>query len=157
MDPARSGGCITDLHVHDVDIVRYLFGEPEAVSCRATTSICKFDTVHTSFFYGNTPITAVGDWTLTGIPFHADCRIDFEGATVTLDGSKNLRVYPKDGSDSYQVPLEDISGQHGELAYFCDVIEGKIENTRNPASSAAMTIRLVERMRASADQNGALM
>lgn len=156
MDPARSGGCITDLHIHDVDIIRYLFGEPDAVSCHASTSICKHDTVHTSFFYRNTPITAIGDWTLTGMKFNASCRLDFEKVTLTFD-SKDLTVYPKDGSESYVVPLEKISGQLSELTYFCDVIEGKIKNTRNPATSAAKTVRLIEIMRESADQNGAIL
>lgn len=156
MDPTRSGGCITDLHIHDVDIIRYLFGEPEAISCRATTSICKHDTVHTSFIYGNAPITAVGDWTLTGIPFQASCRVDFEQATVTYVGS-TLTVYPKNGDKPYEVKLEKISGQDGELSYFCDVIEGKIKNEKNPASSAARTVRLVEHMRESADANGAIL
>ena len=153
MDPTRSGGCITDLHVHDVDIIRYLFGEPEAISCRASSSICVHDTVHTSFMYGNTPITAIGDWTLTGVPFHADARVDFEKATLLINGTK-LTVYPKDGTEAYEVPLEKISGQHAELAYFCEVIEGKRQNLKNPAISAARTIKLVEHMRRSADNGG---
>ena len=45
MDYNRSGGCITDLHIHDVDIVRYLFGEPKAVSCHAVDMCTKYDLV----------------------------------------------------------------------------------------------------------------
>ena len=156
MTPERSGGCITDLHIHDVDIIRYLFGEPEAISCHATTSICRHDTVHTSFFYGNTPITAVGDWTLTGIPFSATCRVNFEKATVVFD-KDGVTVYPKDGTESYKVTLSSVSGHQGELDFFCDVITGKIKNTKNPASSAANTIRLVEEMRKSAENGGAVV
>ncbi|MBE6554151.1 MAG: Gfo/Idh/MocA family oxidoreductase [Ruminococcaceae bacterium] len=154
MDPSRSGGCITDLHIHDVDIIRYLFGEPKSISCRASTSICIHDTVHTSFFYeNNTPITAIGDWSLKGIPFRAECRIDFEGATVTFD--KNvLTVYPKNEEEPYVVPLPKIGGHLGELEYFCRVISGEIANTKNPATSAATTVRLVEHMRKSADNGG---
>lgn len=155
MDPERSGGCVTDLHVHDIDIARYLFGEPDAISCRATTSVCRHDSVHTSLFYGNTPITAIGDWTV-GIPFHANCRVDFERATVTLEGSTKLTVYPKDGTAAYAIPIESISGQESELAYFCDVINGKIKNEKNPPISAATTIRLVEHLRKSADANGVI-
>ena len=153
MSPERSGGCITDLHIHDVDIIRYLFGEPDAVSCHASTSICAYDTVHTSFFYGGTPITAVGDWTLSGMKFTANCRVNFERATVTYDKSI-MTVYPKDGSEHYTVPLASISGHQGELSFFCDVILGKIRNVKNPASSAACTIRLVEHMRRSAEAAG---
>ena len=32
MDEARSGGCIMDQHVHDVDTIQWLFGPAEAVS-----------------------------------------------------------------------------------------------------------------------------
>lgn len=156
MNPERSGGCITDLHIHDVDVIRYLFGEPDAVSCRTSTSICKHDTVHTSFFYGDTPITAVGDWTLEGAPFEAKCHINFEKATVVVLGT-SLTIYPKDGSPKYTPQLENVSGHEGELSYFCDVIEGKIKNVKNPASSAACTISLIEHMRASAEKLGALV
>ena len=156
MSPERSGGCITDLHVHDIDIIRFLFGEPEAVSCRAESSISVHDTVHTSLIYGGTPITAVGDWTLTGVPFQAASRINFENATLINTGMK-LTVYPKDGAEPYEVPFESISGQHAELAYFCEVIEGKRENLKNPAISAARTIKLVEHMRKSAADNGKIV
>lgn len=154
MNPERSGGCITDLHIHDVDIIRYLFGEPEAISCLATTSVCKHDTVHTTFFYDGTPITAIGDWTLVGTTFRASCRIDFETATVFFDGNI-VTVYPKDGSQQYTVNLPKISGHEGELSFFCDVVSGRIKNEKNPASSAATTISLIEHMRRSADEKGA--
>ena len=155
MNPELSGGCITDLHIHDVDIIRYLFGEPEAVSCRASTSVSVNDTVHTSFFYGNTPITAIGDWSLVGFPFNASCRIDFEHATVTYGAT--LTVYPKNSAAPYDVELAAVSGYQGEIDYFCDVIEGKIKNDKNPASSAATTIRLIERMRESVNEGGKIL
>lgn len=155
MNPERSGGCITDLHVHDVDIIRYLLGEPEAVSCRASTSVCVNDTVHTSFYYGDTPITAIGDWSLFGFPFNASCLIDFECATVTYGAA--LTVYPKNGDKPYDVELAAVSGYQGEIDYFCDVIEGKIKNDKNPASSAATTIRLIERMRESVSEGGKIL
>ena len=126
------------------------------MSCHASTSVCVHDTVHTTFFYGDgTPITAVGDWSLSGISFRANCRLNFEKATVTFDG-KNVTVYPKDGTEAYGVALARISGHEGEIAYFCDVIEGVRKNDRNPASSAARTIELIETMRESIAENGAV-
>lgn len=157
MDPSRSGGCVTDLHIHDVDLVRYLFGEPEAISCRASTSICKHDTVHTTFHYGSIPITAIGDWTLTGIKFNASARFDFEQATVTLAYDHTLTVYPKNGDEPYTLQFEKISGQFGEISYFCDVIEGKIQNTKNTPESAARTVQTVEILRESADRAGSII
>lgn len=156
MSPERSGGCLTDLHIHDVDIIRYLFGEPEAVSCRATSSVSVHDTVHSALFYGGTPITAIGDWSLHGVAFQSGYRVNFEKATAVYEKGI-LTVYPKDGSKSYPVPLADISGYFGELSYFCDVIEGKHKNTKNPAASAACTIRLIEHMRKSTEAFGEIV
>ena len=156
MNAELSGGCLTDLHIHDVDIIRYLFGEPEAICSRASTSICKHDTVHTSFFYGGTPITAIGDWTFIGSKFEAKCRISFEKATITFEGGE-VTVYPKDNSAPYKVELERIGGQEGEISYFCDIIRKERENTKNTPESAANTIRLIEKIRESADSSGKLI
>lgn len=156
MDPARSGGCLTDLHVHDLDIARYLFGEPEAVMCRATTSVSIHDTVHTSLFYGDAPVTVIGDWSLAGMKFCDDSRFDFEKATVAYTSSV-LTVYPKDGTESYDIPLEEGSPYCNEISYFCDVIDGRCENVKNPAISAARTILLVEHLRKSIAEGGKIL
>ena len=154
MNPERSGGCITDLHIHDVDLVRYLFGDPKAVSCRSHTSICAHDVVHSTFeYYDGAPITAVGDWTLKGVPFKASTRIDFEKATVIFEDGV-LTIYPKDDNEPYEVELAKHSGHEGELRYFCGVINGEIKNEKNPATSAAKTIRLIEQMKESAESGG---
>ena len=156
MDPERSGGCITDLHIHDVDMVRYLFGEPEAVSCRASTSLSVHDTVYSSFFCGDIPVTAIGDWTLIGVPFSASYRLDFEKATLVSNAS-SVTVYPKDGNEAYKAELHGVGGYEGELSYFCDVIVGRTENVKNPPESAARTISLVEHLRESAKNGGRVL
>ena len=153
MKPELSGGCVTDLHIHDVDIIRYLFGEPEAICSRASTSLCKNDTVHTSFFYGNTPITAIGDWTFIGSKFEAKCRISFEKATITFEAGE-VTIYPKEGAAPYKAELERVSGHEGEIAYFCDIIEKKTTNTKNTPLSAANTIKMIEIIRESAENSG---
>ena len=98
----------------------------------------------------------MGDWTLTGLKFSASYRVDFVKATVVYDG-KTLVVYPKDGTEPYQPQLEKIDGHTGELFYFCNVILGLSENTRNPASGAARSVRLIEIMRESAVAAGAIL
>ena len=152
----RSGGAVTDLHIHDIDMLRYLFGEPQAVSARATHSFSVYDTVHTSLFYGDVPVTAIADWTRTGAPFMALSTIDCEKATISFDGTV-LTVYPKDGTGAQTVELEKRSGYYGEIRYFCDVVTGKTENTKNSALSAATSLRLIEHIKQSADQKGAIV
>ena len=155
-DPLSSGGALSDLHIHDVDIIRYLFGEPEAVSGRGSTSLCAYDTVHTSLFYRDYPVTAVADWTRTGISFCANCSINFEKATVTFDGT-TLTVYPKDGGSAEVLTLADYSGYYGEIDYFCDVVSGRCENTKNPAASAALSVKLIDCIRESIDAKGRIV
>ena len=155
-DPSRSGGAVTDLHIHDIDILRYLFGEPQAVSARATSSFCADDPVHTSLFYADVPVTAIADWSRNGAPFQAMSSIDCEKATLSFDGSV-LMVYPKDGTPAQTVELEKISGYYGEIRYFCDVVSSKTENTRNSPDSAATSVRLIEHIKESADQKGAIV
>lgn len=153
MDGQKSGGCVTDLHIHDIDMIRYLFGEPDAVSCRATSTLSCYDTVQTALYYGGLPILAIADWTLVNIHFSASYRVGFEKATLIYENGK-VTVYPKDSSEPYAPPISGYNGYTGEIAYFCDVIEGKTKNEKNPATSAAKTIRLIEAMKRSADCGG---
>lgn len=155
MDYNKAGGVITDMHIHDIDMVRWLFGEPEAVSCRATDVYTKYDIVQTALHYPGLPVTACSAWTAGRIGFSATYRVDFAEASVMCAGGK-VTVYPKDG-EKLEPQLSGYDGYTGEIAYFCDVILGKIENTRNPASSAAQTLRLIDRMKESADQNGVVL
>ena len=152
-DPARSGGGITDFHIHDVDIIRYLFGEPDAVSSRGTSSFSLYDTVHTALYYGNVPITAVADWTHAGLPFQATCYLDFVDATLRFDGQA-LTVADKRSGSVTDVPLSGESGYYGEISYFCEVVSGRTQNTKNPAASAARSLDLIEQIRKSADAGG---
>ncbi len=156
MDYSRSGGAMTDLHVHDVDMVRYLFGEPKAVASQAQSFVCGNDTCFTHFYYDSRiPISAIGDWNLWQMKFKAGFRVTFEKALLIFEGA-NVTVYPKEGEPwSPELNLRD--GIEAEIEYFAGVIEGKYKNERNPAESAAMTIKLVEAMRKSAEQGGAVV
>jgi predicted dehydrogenase len=151
MDYSKSGGCITDLHIHDVDIVRYLFGEPKSVSCHAVDTCTKYDLVQTVFQYDDVLVTAHGAWAAKQTKFAANYRVEFEKASVVYENGK-VTVYPNDDTAPYSPELGSWSGYTNEISYFCDVVSGTIENKRNPASSAAKTICLIEAMKKSADQ-----
>ena len=152
LDYNRCGGAITDIHIHDIDMVRYLFGEPDAVSCRASDCKTKYDIVQTALYYGNLPVTAKGCWTAGKIKFAASYKVDFEQASILYEDGK-VTVYPETG-DAFQPELTGHNGYTGEIAFFCDIIEGKIKNEKNPATSAANTIKLIETMKKSADEGG---
>ena len=153
MDYNKAGGCITDLHVHDIDIARYLFGEPKSVSCKAVDTNSQYDIVQTMLYYDDVMVVAQGSWASKQNKFTAGYRVDFENATIVLESGK-VTVYPNDDSVPFSPELTGWDGYTDEIDYFCDVVSEKIKNTRNPASSAAKTIRLIEAMKESADSQG---
>ena len=112
----------------------------------------RYDIVQTALYYGNTPITANGCWTAGRIKFAASYKVDFEKASILYEGGK-VTVYPEEG-DAFQPELTGHDGYTGEIAYFCDIVEGKVKNEKNPASSAAKTIKLIEAMKRIADDGG---
>lgn len=152
MNTEMSGGCIMDLHIHDIDMIRYLFGEPEAVSCCSQDIDSHFDVVYSQLYYPGMPVTAIGDWSQTGANFAADYRVAFEKATVICDGG--LTVYPRDGGAPWHPELHGLDGYTAEIEFFVDsILEGKT-NIKNPPESAAATIHLVETLRQSAMAGG---
>jgi predicted dehydrogenase len=86
-NPKRSGGALFDLHVHDVDFVRWLFGDP--ISTASTGTI---DHVTTSYVFENGPahVVAEGGWDASpGFPFRMRYLVVFETATAEYDSRRD--------------------------------------------------------------------
>ncbi len=149
-DPGRSGGCITDLHIHDVDMARYLLGEPKAVSTWADGTETKWQVQNTRLFYDGCTVTIDGSWDeAKGVPFKAGYRARFERAEVILDGE--IKVYP-DGGEAFEPELPKTHHMAEEIRFLATLIlDPTAKNEKNPPESAAMTIRLIERLKESAE------
>lgn len=101
-DEKKSGSVVLDLHVHDLDFLRLMLGEPDHFDVRATA----FDSgminqIITTYEFGNVFVTAEGIWDVSpSLEFKAGFRACFEEATVVFDGaaSPSLTVYKKDGT-----------------------------------------------------------
>ncbi len=154
-DTARSGGAILDLHIHDVDMVRFLFGEPKAVSAVSYDTETRWTVINSRFLYEDGKIVvANASWdesnsTKFGYPY----RVNFEKATVTLQGGK-ITVYPVGGTP-YEVELVRADRMAEEIKFLAMSILEDTENDKNPPESAMMTVKLVETLRESCAQNGA--
>lgn len=154
MDHKQSGGCLFDMHIHDIDMIRFLFGEPKAVSCVTRDVYSGDDIAHSRLIYDNLAVFAIGDWSLQGVSFSADYRIGFEKATVILEDGK-VTVYPREG-EAWTPEFVSESMYMKELEFFLsEVVPGKA-NEVNPPESAAKTIQLIETLKASAQQSGAI-
>lgn len=153
----RGGGCLTDMHIHDVDMVRYLLGEPKAASTLAWDGTVKWQFENTRLVYDDGIAVINGSWDeAPGIPFKATCRARFERAEVLLEGGK-VTVYPV-GGESFEASLPATNHMAEEIRYLAGLImdEGAV-NEKNPPESAAATIRLIEYLRESADTDAKLI
>lgn len=159
-DEKRSGDCPFDLHIHDVDMIRFLVGEPESVSAVTQSGTTPKQLIHSTFKYKDIPVVvATGSW-LEGCKkdFKMVYRVGFEKAEVVLEGGV-VTVYPMDkllnGGEPYTLELQYKNRMAEEIRYLARSIEDtSFVNDKNPPESAAATVALVEKLRLSADLGG---
>jgi predicted dehydrogenase len=125
MKAELSGGALLDLHLHDVDFIRHLFGRPRAVQAfglRGVRSDAGIDHVHARYDFGDDRlIVAEGGWCAPkGIPFEMSFQIIGERATARLSET-GYRVVYEDGR--IEQPKFDIpTGWHAEIEHMATCI-----------------------------------
>jgi predicted dehydrogenase len=140
LDHEKSGGAALDLHVHDVDMVNWLFGAPEAVYSTATHAVTKFDSITTNYKYGDKVVTAVGDWGLPAkAPFRMEFMVRFEKATVTFDGN-GFTVFTNDEIQKPEIPAGDA--YYNEIIDFMRQINQDTTETVNPPESSLLSLEI---------------
>lgn len=145
MQGSRSGGGILDLHIHDIDFIRYLLGDPRQVYGAGKQSAGgAWDTITTSLtgFPGGATAAATGTLDLAAkFPFVMSLVVNCEQGTILLDSSRtpSLVVMKGDGGpDPVELPappvakaeglgnVSELGGYYNEIAYFTSCLsEGK--------------------------------
>lgn len=150
-DRARSGGVALDLHVHDVDMVRYLFGEPDTLQSHTTNKGDLPISAHTVFGYPDKVVTANAEWGMAkSWKFRMEYRVCLEEATVVLEGGA-VTVYPNDG-EPFKPEYTPADHMAEESLYLSRLITGEIkENTKSSPEDAAATVRMIEAIYKSAE------
>ncbi len=153
-DTARSGGAIMDLHIHDVDMVRFLFGEPDSVSALSYDTDTRWARINSRFMYNDGKIVvADASWDESATTkFQMGYRVRFDNAVVVLAGGK-VTVYPEEG-EAYEATLDKADRMAEEIKFLAMNVLEERENTTNPPESAMLTVKLVESLRESADNCG---
>lgn len=159
LDKNKSGGCLLDQHVHDVDTINWLFGLPERVSTIARNVIpgSGVDALSTNYVYSDGKvINAQDDWTLNGdFGFEMTYRVNFERGNLVFSGG-TLTVNPNDAK-AFVPALPRDDGYYRELRYFVDCLQnGRSVDVSNPESTMD-TIRLAEAELQSAINGGELV
>lgn len=154
----KGGGGLFDQHVHDVDMVHYLFGMPESVSSSGITVYngSGHDAVSTNYYFKDSKVVNVqNDWTINGeFGFGYSFRVNFEKGALVMNNDE-LTVYPHDGA-KFVPDIRKESAYYKEISYFAKcVAEDKPVEMSSPASCAD-TIRIVSAEAASADARGAV-
>ena len=108
LDPEKSGGCVLDMHIHDVDLLNWLFGLPNSVSSVGTSEKVELESVITRYNYDNMVVTGSADWSMPQtFPFTKQTIINFEKATVIYTAEKKLMVYTDEESHEEDIGPED--------------------------------------------------
>lgn len=159
-DEKKSGSVVMDLHVHDLDFLRCLLGEPDSFSSRATAFASGMvNQIITCYQFGSVFATAEGTWNVSpAVPFEASYRACFEEATIVWQSRAEhpLAVYQKDGTTQYpalrpEYAVEDTSAginisnlgpYYAELKYFIECVEQNRPIARAPLCEAIGSVRL---------------
>jgi predicted dehydrogenase len=149
-DEQKSGGCLFDLHVHDLDFIQFLLGRPAAVFSQGTTLQSGANaSVFTQYDYGSgVTCCAEGSWR-----YHSGFRMTFsalyEKGQLEYDSasSPTLKLWRPGESEPriLQVPAGD--GYENEYRYFIDCMEkGRPPLLITPQSARqSIEIALVEK------------
>ena len=155
-DSAKSGGVVTDFHIHDIDMLRFLFGEPYAVSSVSYPQDKGWQYVNSRFYYEELIAEAEASFDESPTaPFSMWYRVRFDRATVVLE-NESVTVFPDEG-EPYAPELEKNDRIAKEIGYFAEIISRGEMNTVNPASSASESIKLSELVRESTEKNGEII
>lgn len=156
LDEKLSGGAILDMHIHDTDMINYLFGRPDKVSTLGRNVLPEsgYDIVSTHYFYKDAKvINAQVDWTLEGdFGFYMGYRVNFERGNIVFDGS-GVKVNPNDGA-GFTVELSPDAGYYRELVYFLDAIIQEKPIVICTPESAAESVEIIEAEVQSANAEG---
>jgi predicted dehydrogenase len=156
-DPARSGGGVFDLLIHEVDMALHLFGKPKAVAaCGAVDPKRGLDCMDAQLYYeGGAVVVISGGWHYCGeYPSSTEYSVTLEGGAIEhRSGGRPPMAYGADGS--MQV-LEMIGwdGYRAEIEYFLECCRTGQPPEFCPPSESADAVKLMALLQDARNRNG---
>ena len=157
-DPAKSGGGLYDLHIHDIDFLVYVFGKVKsvyAVGSQENTG-CWNNVSATINFECGVSAVSEGFMNITGEwDFSTNVRVNGTKAAIeylnkTVYNSKankdkinNLVIYHRD-SDTKIETVEQYNPYKAETEYFADCVINDKETKAVPSSDVVYVLRIVK-------------
>ena len=157
LDPARSGGAGQDLHIHDMDYVLSLFGEPLSHSTVKNVHGEKNSYIATVMQYKDFAVSVEGTWGLpTTYPFTASFRVVFEKAVAEYAGGK-LTVFDDAGVREVTIEktqlagsvaggnISDLGGYYNELLYFTNRAKAGLPADKATLADGVASLKFVRK------------
>lgn len=159
-DPAKSGGGVFDLLIHDVDMCLHLFGAPAAVSAIGCDEMAKgIDVIAAQLVYpdGGTVLITGGWHHPKAYPFSMEYTVSFDGGTAeySSDG-RPPTLYRADGeAEPLEVPEQD--GYQAEIEYFLDCAANERKPELCPPAESATAVKLTRLLAEARARNGEMI
>ncbi|HYG75891.1 MAG TPA: Gfo/Idh/MocA family oxidoreductase [Planctomycetota bacterium] len=152
LQPELSGSALFDLHIHDTDFVRFVFGDPKAVFSvgnggKATKN--GIDHVVTSYLYRDPKLVVVAEGGWNADPtygFTMRYTVVFDKATLDFDigrEGKVLMLHKAGAKEPEVVSVPAVNGWEEEIDYFLTCIQKRRAPTVTTAADAVESVRLV--------------
>jgi predicted dehydrogenase len=156
-DPAKSGGGVFDLLIHDIDIALHLFGAPESVEASGYENLERgIDVIHAEMFYphgGSVLIT--GGWHHPkSYPFSMEYTVVCDGGTVEFSSEGRAPTLYRANGESEKLSLPTNDGYAAEIRYFVECCREGVRPTICPPHESADAVKLARLLLEARNRNG---
>lgn len=145
-DPARTGGPLVDLHIHDSDFLRWMLGMPESICSSGRGEGDLIDYVVTSYHYPHRNLVVTsqsGAVAQKGAEFEHGYEAYFEKAMITYNSTHSPVPKLVIGPDSSDLDYERGDGFVDELQKAVDAVAAGAAGDDLSAAGARNSLALV--------------
>lgn len=168
-DKNLSGGGILDYHIHDVDLIRWMFGMPNAVSTAGLstdqpTSEVGYDILSTNYMYDNQVwVNAISSWTGPTRSAYDNrvIHVNFEHGYIRCERTEDRNVFVKSTQkpgtetvEEFDDSLLQFDAYYREILYFCDCLANGKEPLNDMPEESVDSVKIVMAEVKSADNGG---
>lgn len=159
-DPAKSGGVVLDLMIHDVDYARWVAGEVTRVYARRVGEISRGDHILATLRHEDGAITHLqGSWAYPVGSFRTSFEIAGSDGLITRHASTPFVGSVATAAEIPDVPQPPVSSVESpyvtEIRHFSDVLQGRAE-PRVTAIDAARAVAVCDAIAKSIETNRAV-
>jgi predicted dehydrogenase len=159
LDPARSGGGVFDLLIHDVDFRLHLFGRPETLLATGYEDLAAgIDWHHVQLSYPQGVVTVEGGWfNPRSYPFSAEYAVALDGGVVEYDSGDPAPVaYKREGGRRELAP-SGADGYAAEIQYFVECCRARCAPELCPPVESAEAVKVMRLILEARRRKGARM